>query len=153
MQTRWTVVFIDHPGTTSDVAASFWAAVSGSTWSAPRGDNGEFVTFEPKDGADPHLRLQRTDAVEAGTHLDLYVDDVASAVAEIVDTGGHVVADHGWYSVVTSPGGMRFCVVPAKGQSRRQAPVTDASGRPHSSTRSASTSTQHISRPRSASGR
>lgn len=72
--TAWITAFVDVPASRHAVSASFWAGVTGSTLSRPRGADGEFATFLPPDG-DAYLRLQRTVSGSAGIHLDLHDPD------------------------------------------------------------------------------
>ena len=45
-------------------------------------------------------------------HLDLHVADPFSAAEDVVGRGATVVADHGTYLLMSSPGGLPFCLVP-----------------------------------------
>ena len=125
MDVRWITAFVDRPGDAGFAATvDFWSQVSGSSLSPWRGDHDEFATLVPDDGADPHLRVQRTQTTDAaGSHLDLHVPDVRAGAAECVELGASVTADHGGYVVLVTPGGMPFCVVRHQGERRRQAPV------------------------------
>ncbi len=87
----WITAFVDVPASRYDVARDFWAVVTGSTLSAPRGSTGEFATFLPPDG-DAYLRLQRIDRGPAGVHLDLHSSDQA-------------------FDLRRSPGGLDWCAV------------------------------------------
>ena len=123
MFVRWITAFVDRPPDGFDEVAQFWCRASGSSLSAWRGDDGEFATLVPLDGADAHLRIQRTASGTSGSHLDLHVDDVAAGAEECAGLGARIVADRGRYVVVATPGGMPFCVVPHCAEPARQRPV------------------------------
>lgn len=50
---RWTYAFVDRPVVGFARAREFWTAVTATTPSAPRGDDGEFVTLLPESGTRP----------------------------------------------------------------------------------------------------
>lgn len=121
----WISAFLDVDASAWATAPSYWAAVTGSTVSAPRGEHGEFVTLGPGDGH-AYLKAQRvgdTVAPAAGPsgsgprpgtriHLDLHVPDVRRATTRAVGLGAALTheSEHG-YAVLTSPGGLTFCLV------------------------------------------
>lgn len=123
MDVRWITAFIDRPADDFSETIDFWCAVSGSSLSAWRGDDGEFATLLPTDGSDAHLRVQRTRSGMPGSHIDLHVPDVEAGAAESVRRGASVAADHGAYVVLSTPGAMPFCVVAHDGEQQRQAPI------------------------------
>jgi hypothetical protein len=98
------------------------------TWtvSSRRGDHDEFATLVPPDG-DAYVKLQAV-GVGRGMHLDLAVSDVPALVDRARDLGAEVVADHGGYVVLESPGDQSFCVVPWHGEARRPQPTYSALG-------------------------
>ncbi|MFW6775176.1 VOC family protein [Nocardioides sp. CPCC 205120] len=123
----WVSAFLDvAPAHWSRVPA-FWAAVSGSTLSTPRGDADEFTTLVPPGGHD-HLRAQRVatgpDDAPTRLHLDLHVPDPGRAARRAAEIGARVVhrSEHG-YVVLESPGGFPFCLV-AHPAALRTPPVT-----------------------------
>lgn len=124
MIVRWISAFIDRPGSGFEATVDFWCRMGGSSLSAWRGEHNEFATLLPLDGADAHLRVQRTESQTSGSHLDLHVDDVGAAADECVAAGAEVRVDNGGFVVLASPGGMPFCVVPHHDEARRQGPVT-----------------------------
>ncbi|MCM0620010.1 VOC family protein [Nocardioides bruguierae] len=133
----WVSVFLDVAPASWETLPAFWAAVSGTTLSPPRGAASEFRTLVPASG-DDHLRVQRRGADDPGPtrlHLDLHVTDAGPAAATAVDLGAAVVhrSEHG-YVVLRSPGGLTLCFVhhPA---SRRSAATTwtSSEGRRHRS--------------------
>ncbi|GAA4968963.1 VOC family protein [Actinoplanes utahensis] len=123
MAVRWITGFLDSPG--PEVEA-FWVAVTGWELSARR-DGGTFATLVPGDG-DACLRVQVVGDGPARSHLDLHVDEVASAVARAVELGATVTVDRGDPVVLASPAGIVFCVVGWAGERRRPAPGRWAGG-------------------------
>ncbi|HSV39646.1 MAG TPA: VOC family protein [Nocardioidaceae bacterium] len=108
---RWLTAFLDHPASVHDAAVEFWAAATGSTVSARRGAESEFATLLPKQG-DAYLRVQRVAAGQAGIHLDLHVDDLTSFAWRAISLGAtEVMREEGELVVLSSPGGLLFCVV------------------------------------------
>ncbi|MET7288246.1 VOC family protein [Streptomyces sp. NPDC005573] len=123
---RWTYAFADRPAARLADAGAFWTAVTGTRLSEPRGDQGEFMTLLPCEaGSDACLKLQGVDG-EGGAHLDLCVDDVPALVRGARELGATLVADHGDWTVLRSPGGQLFCAVPWHGEAVRQ-PVAEGS--------------------------
>jgi glyoxalase superfamily protein len=107
---RWTTGFLDTPDRSAE---SFWLAVTGSTASARRGAGGEFATLVPPDG-DAFLRFQVVGAPPARCHLDLHVDRVPEAARR-----ARVVRTEGDLTVLRSPAGLVFCLVPWAGEAVR----------------------------------
>ncbi|WP_342801291.1 VOC family protein [Nocardia sp. No.11] len=107
---RWTWAFLDRPAAGFDDCVRFWATVTGSTVSEPRGAQSEFVTLLPATGP-AWLKMQRVGG-DGGVHLDLDVDDVAAAVATATDLGARVVTVERDYTVLESPAGQTFCFTP-----------------------------------------
>ena len=51
---RWIWAFLDTPSPDAARSWAYWAQVTGTTLSTPRGDHGEFVTFvEPRGHRHP----------------------------------------------------------------------------------------------------
>lgn len=130
MEVRWITAFIDRHPDGFDPAIEFWQSVSGSHVSPWRGDNAEFATLLPADGADAHLRVQRTQSGEPGSHIDLHVADVRTSADQGVAGGATVIADYGSYVTLASPSGVVFCIVPHHGERLRQQPVALVPGGP-----------------------
>lgn len=125
MAVVWTTAFLDLPSALHATGLAFWGAVTATTPSPPRGDEGQFVTLEPAEG-DAYLRAQRLgDAPRV--HLDLHVEDVDAHTALAGALGATVVlrADH---VVLVSPGGFTFCLVRDRGERARPAPVVGTLG-------------------------
>jgi predicted enzyme related to lactoylglutathione lyase len=105
-------VFLDFPTATFERACSFWQGVTGYTLSAPRGTAAQFGTLEPRPG-EPYLRLQRTEGNRSACHLDLHVDDVDVTVRQATAWGARIEQDRPNFVVMSSPGGLPFCLVSA----------------------------------------
>lgn len=127
MDIRWLNAVIDLPASTFDEAADFWAAVTASTKGEIHPEHDEYMHLVPASG-DKHLELQRLDSGPPRVHLDLIVDDIPAATDEAVAAGATEVARPG-HSVLLTPGGVPFCIVPYFGETTK-APAIDAS-RPH----------------------
>ncbi|MCA2214958.1 VOC family protein [Jidongwangia harbinensis] len=121
MAVRWVTGFLDTPAASAAAAEAFWAAVTGSGWSARRG-GGAFATLLPP-GGDAFLRVQVVGDGPARCHLDLHTDAVAQ-VADLAESLGarrvHVEPD---LVVCRSPAGLPFCVVRWQGERVRPAAV------------------------------
>ena len=117
----WMSAFLDVPAADHARSTEFWSAVTGTTPSPPRGPDGEFTTLVPPDG-DDHLRVQRVGDGPARIHLDLHVVDPRAAADEAAARGAREVADHG-FVVMTSPGGLTFCLVSHPASTRSAAPT------------------------------
>ena len=127
MMPKWTTGFIDLPGDMFAIGTQFWRTITGSALSASRGPDGEFATLLPPDG-DTFLRVQRVDRADVGVHLNLHVDDVGAFVARVESLGASARIRADPHVVLASPGGLVFCVVPFRGESRRPRPVPLSGG-------------------------
>lgn len=96
----------------------FWSAATGWALSAPRGEDGQFLTLVPQTG-DAWLKLQAFDDEEPRIHVDLDAVDREDAVARSTALG----ANHAWtydgVPVMSSPGGLLFCHTPSEGAAPR----------------------------------
>ncbi|WP_368509400.1 VOC family protein, partial [Streptomyces sp. KAI-27] len=113
---RWIYAFADRPRPRQEAVRTFWAAVTGSSLSPSRGECGEFVTFLPPGGADPSFKHQTVTDGPGGTHVDLCVEDVPAFVRHAQEAGAGAVFEEPGLSVLRSPAGLDFCVVPWAGQ-------------------------------------
>jgi hypothetical protein len=112
---RWIVAFLDLPGDTHDAGADFWSAVTGFQRGPQRGEQGQFATLVPPTGTD-YLRVQRLEEHTPRVHLDLHVDDPASAAVEAEALGADVLeSPYDDLRTLRSPGGLVFCLVPEAG--------------------------------------
>ena len=123
----WVTAFLDVPPSARDDVVRFWSAVTASSESPARGEEGEFVSLLPEQG-DPFLAVQRTgttgtEPTGPSIHLDLHVLSPADAADRAVASGASVLhrSPHG-YVVVSSPGGFVHCFVRA-GEHVRPEPV------------------------------
>lgn len=106
----WLSAFIDVPADPFEETVAFWAAVTGWSPSPRRGADDEFLTLDPGEGADDHLRMQRLASGSPRIHLDVHVPDPRAEADRAVALGATEVADAG-YVVLESPGGLTFCLV------------------------------------------
>jgi hypothetical protein len=123
---RWTYAFIDRPTAVTDRARTFWTAVTGTHVSGPRGDRGEFTTLIA-DEADACLVVQAVGG-PAGAHPDLAVEDLPAFTAHATGLGAVVEAGRPELTVLRSPGGQPFCLVPWRGQKTRPPAFTGPRG-------------------------
>lgn len=121
MQPRWITAFVDQPSESFAAGTRFWAAVTGSTPSAPRGEREEFATLLLPAG-DAVLRVQKTVDASAGVHVDFHVDSIPEAVDEARGLGARVLQDLG-HVLMTSPAGLTFCFVDDGGERQIPPPV------------------------------
>lgn len=108
---RWLTVFIDRPAATFEACAEFWRLVTGATLSSRRGEHGEFATLLPPTG-DPHVRVQRVTDGRGGTHIDVHVaGDLGAACDRAAAVGAEVISRLDDVVVMSSPGGLSWCLV------------------------------------------
>ncbi|WP_333741223.1 VOC family protein [Streptomyces sp. IBSBF 2806] len=119
---RWTYAFVDRPAALFERAGAFWAAVTDTRPSEPRGEQKEFVTLLP-EGTDSCVKVQGVEGGAGGAHLDFAVEDVPGFVEEARGLGGEPVAVHDGWTVLRSPAGQAFCAVPWHGEAVRPAVV------------------------------
>ncbi len=104
-----------------DVAriAAFWREALGYDEPNPVTPDAPFHALVSPGGGLHHLTLQRVPEAKSGknrVHLDLFVDDLGSEMARLLDLGATVVAEHdddGGYqtAILADPEGNEFCVV------------------------------------------
>lgn len=115
---RWSIAFLDR---VDRRAEDFWLAVTRTELSARRGDEGQFATLVPADGA-AYIKTQTVGA-NPGSHLDLCVEDMAAFAAHAVGLGARIVSELDDVIVLASPAGALFCAVEWEGEAGRPAPV------------------------------
>ncbi|MFD4903185.1 VOC family protein [Streptomyces sp. NPDC058411] len=122
---RWTYAFLDRPAATAARATAFWAAVTGTRASEPWGEHGEFTSLLA-EGADTCLVTQAVGGA-GGAHPDFAVEDLAAATGRATALGAVVQDRRPELTVLRSPGGQPFCLVPWRGQ-RSVPPVVTGPG-------------------------
>jgi predicted enzyme related to lactoylglutathione lyase len=125
MTVSWLHAFIDVPAESAQRAREFWSAVT--TWTAgePWAGHPEFTSLTPPDGA-AYLHVQ-TIGGPARVHLDV-VGHPATEVERLEALGAR--REHpgdGWY-VMSSPGGLPFCVCDEGSVGPRPGPATLSDG-------------------------
>ena len=119
---HWVSAFLDTPPDQLDLVAGYWSAVTETVVGAAKGDHGEYLPLDPAAG-DPCLWLQRIQDGPVSSHPDFYVEDVHTVAARAVDLGASVRSTFDGLVVLTSPGGLPFCLVAHRGQCVRPEPV------------------------------
>ena len=122
MAILWLTAFLDFPGADFAAGTNFWRALTTSTLSPPRGDEGEFATLLPTSG-DAYVRVQRLGEGVANCHLDLHVDDIDGHAQRAQANGATEVRRGRGIVVMRSPGGLDFCLVAHHGEHERPLPV------------------------------
>jgi hypothetical protein len=110
MNIRWLHVMIDLPADVDDETSAFWAGALGWPLGGPWRGHPEFSSFEPPAG-DSYVARQAIGDGRPRVHLDIAVDDVDEVAAHMQAIGaepGPIMAD---WRVMTSPGGMPYCLV------------------------------------------
>jgi hypothetical protein len=101
---------------------SFWLAATATELSSRRGAHQEFATLVPSSG-DAYLRCQRLADGDSRVHLDFHVADVVAGTGIALDIGATLTHARDGLSILTSPGGLVFCLVRDQGQSVRPGPA------------------------------
>jgi hypothetical protein len=134
MSIRWVTAFIDLPAAEAETAEAFWQELTMSGLSSRRGPDGEFATLLPTHG-DAYLRFQRVREGDGGSHLDLHIDlrarSLADVAARAIVLGATVRQVEDGLTVLDSPGGFGFCLVPWAGEATVPDPVQLDSGGPN----------------------
>jgi predicted enzyme related to lactoylglutathione lyase len=104
----WLHVFVDVPPAAAEAARTFWAEAlrwpPGKSWDG----HPEFTSLVPPHG-DPYVHVQEADAGPR-VHLDLVVDDLDRGRDALVELGAQVGRREPAWQVMTSPGGLPFCL-------------------------------------------
>ncbi|GAA4711384.1 VOC family protein [Nocardioides conyzicola] len=103
-------VCLDVPPSAYDVEVAFWQGLTG--WDLTAVNEQEFERLQPPDDQPLRWLVQRLDddGSEVGAHLDLSADDRDAEVARHVALGATEVARHEWWTVLTDPVGITYCV-------------------------------------------
>jgi hypothetical protein len=105
-----------------DWSADFWTVVTGTSPGGPVGTDDEFLPLDPTNG-DPYVWVQRVEEGPVAVHPDLYVEDVGRVAATAEELGATRESTSERLVVLSSPGGLPFCLVTHRGQSQRPEPV------------------------------
>lgn len=129
-EVHWVSVFVDVPPQDVPAATEFWTKVTGTVTGPPVGHDAEFIPLQ-QAADEASLWLQRTRSGPVSCHVDLYVDDVGRTAEAAAVLGARRQAELEDLGVIvmSSPGGMPFCLVRHRGQSVRMAPVGEAGSR------------------------
>ena len=103
--------FIDVPADQARAAHAFWSAVTDWPTSASWDGHPEFASLEPPDGT-AYLHVQTIDGPPR-VHLDLFGDPDRDT-QRLIGLGAAPVHREEWWQVLTSPGGLPFCVCAAR---------------------------------------
>jgi hypothetical protein len=112
--TPWAHVFIDVPSELALDTEAFWSAVTGWPTGTPWTTHPEFVSMQPPE-ANPYVHVQRITGAPR-VHLDLLTDDIEAEAARLVELGAQRRRLHEWWQVMSSPGGLLFCLVGDSGR-------------------------------------
>lgn len=107
-------VCLDIPPSSYDEEVAFWQSLTG--WERTDVDSPEFERLQPPDEQPLRWLLQRLDD-DGGTvsaHLDLSSDDRDAEVARHVALGATEGPRHEWWTVLTDPAGLTYCVTRRK---------------------------------------
>jgi Glyoxalase-like domain len=118
---RWVWAFIDRPLERFEESATFWATVTESTLSPRRGDDLEFATLLSAEGT-AYVKLQGVHD-GGGAHPDFEVENIPEAVRKARGLGAAVVDEVPGLSVMRSPAGQLFCLVPLQSAGGIRPPV------------------------------
>ncbi len=118
----WTGAVLDVPAEQVAAVDAFWSRALGWSIGDPWSQHPEFHSLLPPIG-DSHVLVQTIEG-PLRLHLDLYTTAVDSEADRVVDLGGTRVARHEHWQVLTSPGGLQFCVVTSEGE-RDRPPVQE----------------------------
>jgi catechol 2,3-dioxygenase-like lactoylglutathione lyase family enzyme len=104
----WLHAFIDVPADLAGETERFWSEVTGWTPGRPWSGHPEFVSLEPP-GASGYVHVQRIGGPPR-LHLDLVADDIDAEAERLAGRGAQRGERHAWWQVMTSPGGLPFCL-------------------------------------------
>ena len=125
--TPWLHAVLDLPPG-SDAAEAFWSAALGWPLGEPWPGHPELASFTPPRG-DAYVHRQRVPD-GPGVHLDLEVADVDAEAVRLRALGATPLRRTSEWETLRSPGGLPFCLVPARPRVR-PGPVTEPDARRH----------------------
>lgn len=103
-------VCLDMPPELHDEELEFWHRLTG--WELVPVDSPEFTRLQPPPSFPLQVLVQKLD--DAGgpvrAHLDLAADDRDAEVARHVALGASEGARHDWWTVLTDPTGLTYCI-------------------------------------------
>jgi hypothetical protein len=105
---EWAHVFIDVPPDRAEVARDFWSRALVWERGAPWEGHPEFTSLVPPQG-DSYVHVQEVDD-EPRIHLDVVVPDLDEARNEVARLGAQVGTRADTWQVMSSPGGLPFCL-------------------------------------------
>lgn len=92
-------------------AVAHWQRLTDYELRGPVGDHDEFQGLRPP-GHPTFLALQRLELGTDRVHLDLHVNEPATAAEAAVTAGATMIINEPQCEVLRSPGGLAFCFVP-----------------------------------------
>jgi hypothetical protein len=108
-QVGWIHVMLDLPPESAEPTTTFWADALGWPLGEPWPGHGEFASFTPPNG-DAYVHRQLGDHGPR-VHLDLEVENPAASTERLAALGADVGPAHPHWQVMSSPGGLPFCLV------------------------------------------
>lgn len=108
----WLHAVIDVPAADHAAAADFWSGALEWPAGDPWPDHPELCSFVPPCGT-PYVHLQRIDG-PARVHIDVEFEDPDAAIERAVALGAELVGEYADWRTLHSPGGLPFCVLPAR---------------------------------------
>jgi Glyoxalase-like domain len=115
-QIAWVQAFIDVPNADVARTQAFWAAATGHRISRPWTDHPEFVSLVPPNG-NPYVHVQQI-GTGPRVHIDLTTDDVEAEADRLSSLGAGRGERFPWWQVMSSPGGLPFCLCSDAGRER-----------------------------------
>ena len=103
-------VCLDMPPERYDEEVAFWQALTG--WELKPSASPEFARLEPPESMPLRWLLQRLDdrGGVVSAHFDVAADDREAETARHEALGATVVRHHDWWTVLTDPAGMTYCI-------------------------------------------
>jgi hypothetical protein len=123
---HWVDCFIDIPQDLAASTRSFWAAALGWEIGRPWPNHPEFTSLEPTSG-ESFVHVQVIDGPPR-VHVDLAVADMNAETERLVALGATAGTRTESWQVMTSPGGMAFCLARDWREVARPEPVQWADG-------------------------